>query len=43
MSIEILQDSKGNDVAFITNDDGTTQSMLKTTYDTLAANSAPQA
>ena len=47
MSLEILQDSKGNDVVFITNEDGTTLSMLKSTYDTLASElsnpSTPQA
>jgi hypothetical protein len=33
MKLEILLDSKGNEVAFITNEDGTTLSMLKTEYD----------
>jgi hypothetical protein len=33
MTLEILEDSKGNEVVFITNEDGTTLSMLKTEYD----------
>jgi hypothetical protein len=33
MTLEILEDSKGNEVVFITNDDGTTLSMLKSEYD----------
>ena len=33
MKLEILEDSKGNEVVFITNEDGTTLSMLKSTYD----------
>jgi hypothetical protein len=33
MTLEILEDSKGNEVVFITNEDGTTLSMLKETYD----------
>jgi hypothetical protein len=33
MTLEILGDSKGNEVVFITNEDGTTLSMLKTEYD----------
>ena len=47
MSLEIITDAKGNDMVFIVNDDGTTQSMLKSTYDTLASElsnpSTPQA
>ena len=37
MTLQILQDSKGNDVVFITNDDGTTLSMTKERYDELEA------
>jgi hypothetical protein len=37
MTLEILQDSKGNEVVFITNEDGTTISMLKSTYDAMQA------
>lgn len=37
MTMEILEDSKGNEVAFITNEDGTTLSMLKSTWDELEA------
>jgi hypothetical protein len=33
MTLEILGDSKGNEVVFITNEDGTTLSMLKAEYD----------
>ena len=33
MKLEILEDSKGNEVVFIINDDGTTLSMLKEEYD----------
>jgi len=33
MTLEILEDSKGNEVVFITNEDGTTLSMLKSEYD----------
>lgn len=33
MKLEILEDSKGNEVVFITNEDGTTLSMLKSIYD----------
>jgi hypothetical protein len=33
MTLEILEDSKGNEVVFITNEDGTTLSMLKAEYD----------
>ena len=45
--IEVIKDQKsGLDVVFITNEDGTTLSMLKSTYDeqqaaTLASESAP--
>jgi hypothetical protein len=37
MTFEILEDSKGNEVVFITNEDGTTLSMLKSTWDELEA------
>lgn len=37
MTLEILEDSKGNEVVFITNEDGTTLSMLKSTWDELEA------
>jgi hypothetical protein len=37
MTLEILEDSKGNEVVFITNEDGTTTSMLKSHYDELQA------
>jgi len=37
MSIEIIEDSKGNEVVVITNDDGTTVSMTKDYYDELEA------
>lgn len=37
MSIEIIEDSKGNEVIVITNEDGTTVSMLKSHYDELEA------
>lgn len=40
MTLEILEDSKGNEVVFITNEDGTTLSMLKSYYDELKANEA---
>ena len=48
MSIEIIQDEKYNqEVVFITNEDGTTLSMPKSYYDTLASElsnpSTPQA
>jgi hypothetical protein len=33
MTLEILEDSRGNEVVFITNEDGTTTSMLKSTYE----------
>jgi hypothetical protein len=33
MTLEILEDSKGNEVVFITNEDGTTLSMSKAEYD----------
>jgi hypothetical protein len=33
MTIQIIQDSQGNDVVFITNEDGSTLSMLKEDYD----------
>jgi hypothetical protein len=33
MTLEILEDSKGNEVVFITSEDGTTLSMLKEEYD----------
>jgi hypothetical protein len=33
MTLEIFEDSKGNEVVFITNEDGTTLSMLKSEYD----------
>lgn len=33
MTIEIIKDLQGNDVVFIVNEDGTTLSMLKSTYD----------
>jgi len=31
--MEIIKDTNGNDLVFITNDDGSTLSMLKTEYD----------
>ena len=31
--MEIIVDRYGNEVVFITNEDGTTMSMLKSTYD----------
>jgi hypothetical protein len=33
MTIEIMKDLQGNDVVFITNEDGSTLSMLKSAYD----------
>lgn len=33
MTFEIMKDLQGNDVVFITNEDGSTLSMLKSTYD----------
>jgi hypothetical protein len=33
MTLKILEDSKGNEVVFITNEDGTTLSMSKAEYD----------
>ena len=42
--MEIIKDTYGNEVVFITNEDGTTVSMLKSTYDAQqAAQVAPQA
>ena len=38
--MEIITDQYGNEVVFITNEDGTTLSMLKSTYDELKANEA---
>jgi hypothetical protein len=35
--MEIIKDTYGNDVVFITNEDGTTLSMLKSTYETMQA------
>jgi len=35
MTLQILEDSKGNEVVFIINEDGTTLSMLKSYYDEL--------
>jgi hypothetical protein len=37
MTLELIEDSKGNEVVFITNEDGTTLSMLKSTWDELEA------
>jgi hypothetical protein len=37
MSLEVLLDSKGNEVVFITNEDGSTISMAKSTYDAMQA------
>ena len=37
MTLELIEDSKGNEVVFITNEDGTTLSMLKSTWDKLEA------
>jgi hypothetical protein len=37
MTIEYLKDTYGNDVVFITNEDGTTLSMSKGTYDAMQA------
>ena len=35
--MEIIKDSYGNDIVFIINNDGSTLSMLKSTYDELQA------
>jgi hypothetical protein len=35
--MEILTDLQGNEIVFITNEDGTTLSMLKSTWDELEA------
>ncbi len=37
MRIEYLKDTYGADVVFIENEDGTTSSMAKSTYDTMQA------
>jgi hypothetical protein len=37
MTLEILQDSKGNEVVLITNENGTTLSMSKAHYDDVEA------
>lgn len=40
--MEIIKDElSGLDIVIITNEDGTTVSMLKSTYDELKANEAP--
>lgn len=38
--IEFLKDSFGSDIVLITNEDGSTSSMLKSTYDEMIANEA---
>lgn len=43
MNIEIIEDSKGNEVVVITNEDGTTVSMTKAYYDELEAAKAAKA
>jgi hypothetical protein len=35
--MKIIQDTVGNDYVFITNEDGSTFSMLKSTYDEMIA------
>ena len=38
--MEILKDTRGNEIAYIVNEDGTTTSMAKSTYDEMIANEA---
>ena len=33
MTVEVFEDNKGNEMVFIVNEDGSTLSMLKSTYD----------
>jgi hypothetical protein len=42
MIMEIIKDTYGNDVVFITNEDGTTLSMLKSTYEKQQAEQSTQ-
>ena len=37
MKMEIIEDIRGNEIVFITQDDGSTVSMLKSTWDELEA------
>jgi hypothetical protein len=39
--MEIILDGWGNEIVYITNDDGSTLSMTKAHYDTLASELAP--